>query len=155
MSDRRLYARPFDLRQARIVGNPEPLVDQELDFHAGLTQSALSVSRAGVVVFQSVSDLAFRLTWLDSAGREGSSIPEPRYDQPRISPDGRFVTAVADDSGNGRYFVRVYDLLRGTSTRITDLPTADPKNRQPGLVTAEALCIAHLPEPAGKSMRRQ
>ena len=37
-----------------------------------------------------------------------------------LSPDGRFLAVSSDDEHNGRHFLRVFDLQRGTSTRLTD-----------------------------------
>lgn len=42
------------------------------------------------------------------------------YKDPDLSPDGRFLVVSSDDEHNGKHFLRVFDLQRGTSTRLTD-----------------------------------
>lgn len=49
-----------------------------------------------------------------------SQIAEIGYRDPRLSPDGQFMAISSDDARNGKYFIRVYDLARGVSTRLTE-----------------------------------
>jgi hypothetical protein len=75
---------------------------------------------------------ASHLEWFDAKGNPLGQIPGSGYSQPRISPDGRYVAVTSDDEQNGKFYVRVVDLIRGTSTRLTaqvrssSLSVADP-----------------------------
>jgi Tol biopolymer transport system component len=42
------------------------------------------------------------------------------HKDPDLSPDGRFLVVSSDDEHNGKHFLRLLDLQRGTSTRLTD-----------------------------------
>jgi eukaryotic-like serine/threonine-protein kinase len=119
-SDRSLRAQPFDVERLQLAGTAASVAEQEVAFHPGFSHSAFSISESGTIVFQSLADSTARLTWLDTSGRESGDIPQLGFSQPRLSPNGRFVVAVSDDARNGKLFVRVYDLARGGSTRITD-----------------------------------
>jgi serine/threonine-protein kinase len=114
----RLVAGRLDAEGMQLVGTPVPLqaVTGEEDV------AYFDVSPDGVLVFVSRRDQEqqARLTWTDGAG---STTPLPfdvfGYD-PRLSPDG---TRVATDERDGD--VWVWDLDRGTRTRITSAPGTD------------------------------
>ena len=74
-----------------------------------------------VLVFQSAADSASRLVWYDQNGKELGQLPQVGYKDPDLSPNGRFLAVSSDDEHNGKHFVRVVDLQRGTSTRLTDI----------------------------------
>jgi Tol biopolymer transport system component len=115
----RLVASRLDADGMRLVGTPIPLqgVTGEEDV------AYFDVSPDGVLVFTSSRDeeQQARLAWTD---RAGITTPLPfdvsRY-EPRLSPDGTRVTT--DERGLGD--VWVWDLDRGTTTRISSAPGAD------------------------------
>ena len=72
------------------------------------------------MVFQSAADAPSRLVWYDSAGKELGQFPETGYEGPQFSPDGRSLAVYSDDEHNGKHFIRVYDLQRGISIRLTE-----------------------------------
>ena len=117
--DRRVVAQPFDAGRLRTIGPPLPVTQQEVDKFFDFWQSGFSVSQDGKLVFQSAADAPSRLIWYDSTGKEAGQLPEIGYEGPQFSPDGRSLAAYSDDE-NGRHFIRVYDLARGVSTRLTD-----------------------------------
>ena len=114
----RLVAGRLDAEGMQLVGTPVPLqaVTGEEDI------AYFDVSPDGVLVFVSRRDQEqqARLTWTDGPG---STTPLPfdvfGYD-PRLSPDG---TRVATDERDGDLWV--WDLDRGTRTRITSAPGTD------------------------------
>jgi serine/threonine protein kinase len=118
--DRRVIAQPFDPTRLKTMGSAVPISEQELEKHPATLVSGLSVSLDGVLVFQSAADSPSRLVWYDSSGKEQSQLPEIGYKDPAFSPDGRFLAVSSDDERNGKHFIRVYDLQRGISTRLTD-----------------------------------
>ena len=115
---RTLFAQPFDLGRHEIVGPPIPVAEgMETEV---FPWSAFSASQNGVLVFQGVDESSSRLTWFDETGKELGQLPVSGYKYPRLSPDGRSVAVSSDDAGDGKYDVRVYDLARGISTRLTE-----------------------------------
>jgi serine/threonine protein kinase len=118
--DRSLRAQPFDPARLELSGNVVSLAEQELEQDPGFSHSEFSVSQNGVLVLQSLADSTSTLSWFDSTGKELGQIAGSGYRDPRLSPDGRVLAVSSDDGRNGRFFVRIYDLARGSSTRLTD-----------------------------------
>jgi dipeptidyl aminopeptidase/acylaminoacyl peptidase len=118
--ERSLVAQPFDLQRLQTTGPFVSIAEQELDPDPTFSRSGFTVSDAGVLVFQSTADSSTRLVWFDRTGRELGIVPTNAYSKdPSVSPDGRFLAVSSDDGRNGKYFVRVYDLARDVSTRLT------------------------------------
>jgi eukaryotic-like serine/threonine-protein kinase len=120
LRDRSLMAQPFSVDRLETTGPPVPIAQQEVENTISFWQSGFSVSQNGVLLFQSAADTPSRLVWFDSSGKELEQLPEGGYRDPCLSPDGRFLAVASDDEHNGKYFVRVYDLARGISTRLSD-----------------------------------
>jgi serine/threonine protein kinase len=118
--DRRVVGQPFDAGRLKTTGPPLPLTQQEVDKFFDFWQSGVSVSQDGKLVFQSAADAPSRLVWYDATGKEIGQLPEIGYEGPQFSPDGRALAVYSDDEHNGQHFIRVYDLARGISTRLTD-----------------------------------
>jgi eukaryotic-like serine/threonine-protein kinase len=115
-----LMAQPFDADRIEVTGAAIPLTGEELEERTSLLIFGFSASQNGVLVFQSAADSASRLVWYDQNGKELSQLPQVGYKDPDLSPDGRFLVVSADDEHNGKHFLRLFDLQRGTSTRLTD-----------------------------------
>ena len=120
VQERSLMAQPFDTAKLQTTGAPVALAAEELEKQRGFSESGFSVSQNGLLIFQSAADSASRLVWYDSTGKELGQIPDSGYEDPSISPDGRFLAVSSDDDHNGKYSIRVYDLKRGLSTRLAD-----------------------------------
>ena len=119
--DRRVVAQPFDPGILQTTGPAVPISEQELEKHPVIFVSGVSASQEGVLVFQSAADSPSRLVWFDSSGKELGQLVDVGYKDPALSPDGRFLAVSSDDEHNGKHFIRVYDLQRGVSTRLTDV----------------------------------
>src|SRR5215472_647361 len=117
---RALIAQPFDTERLETIGSAITLTGQELDQHPLFLISGFSVSQNGVLVFQSAADSASRLVWYDQSGKELGQLPQIGSRDPDLSPDGRFLAVSSDDEHNGKLFVRVYDLRRGISIRLSE-----------------------------------
>jgi serine/threonine protein kinase len=117
--DRTIMAQPFDTGRVETTGPAVPLTQQEVEKFSDFWQTAFSVSREGTLVFRSAADAPSRLVWYNSAGKELGQFPEVGYEAPQLSPDGRSLAVSSDDERNGKHFIRVYDLDRGVSTRVT------------------------------------
>ncbi len=118
--DRTLLAQPFDPARLETTGPPVPIAEQELEKDAAFLKSGFSASEGGLLVFQSASDVSSRFGWFDSSGKELGQLPETGYKDPCFSPDGRFLAMTSDDERNGKHNIRVHDLKRGLSSRITE-----------------------------------
>jgi eukaryotic-like serine/threonine-protein kinase len=123
VQNRSLMARPFDSEAGEFRGNEVTVAAEEVEQDPSFLQAGFSVSQNGELVFQSASESPTRLVWYDAKGKELGEIPEDRYSDPSISPDGRLLAVSSDDAGDGEHFIRVYDLKRGISTRITNTGT--------------------------------
>ena len=117
--NRSLVAQPFDATSLRLTGPPLSVAEQELEQDSGFYQSGFSASETGVLLFSSAIDSASRLIWFDASGRELGQLPETGCRDPSLSPDGRLLAVSCDDERNGRHFIRVIDLARGVTTRLT------------------------------------
>jgi serine/threonine protein kinase len=118
--DRTIVAQPFDTAGLRATGAAIPLTQPEVDKFFDFWQSGFSVSQDGKLIFQSAADSPQRLVWYDPAGKELGQFPEVGYEGPQFSPDGQSIAVFADDQHNGKHFIRLYDLKRGISTRLTE-----------------------------------
>jgi serine/threonine protein kinase/dipeptidyl aminopeptidase/acylaminoacyl peptidase len=118
--DRSLLAQAFDASRLELAGSAESIIEQELLADAGFRKSGYSVSQNGVLVFQSAADLGSQLIWFDHTGKQLGQIPTAGYSFPLVSPDGQKLLVTSDDARNGKYFLRIYDLQRAISTRVTD-----------------------------------
>ena len=118
--DRTLMAQPFDPARLETTGPAVPIAEQELEKDAAFLMSGFSASEGGLLVFQSASDVSSRFGWFDSSGKELGQLPATGYKDPHFSPDGRFLALTSDDERNGKHNIRVHDLERGLSSRITE-----------------------------------
>jgi serine/threonine protein kinase/Tol biopolymer transport system component len=117
--DRTVVAQRFDLSGFRVTGPVIPITESEVDTFSDFAQSGFSVSEEGKLAFQSAADFYSRLVWYDAHGKELGQFPEIDYQGPQFSRDGRYLAVYADDEHNGKHFIRIYDLKRGVSTRLT------------------------------------
>jgi len=115
---RLLIAQPFDAGRLQTTGSPVPIAEEVHTDLAG--HSSFSVSENAMLVYQSVAEFSSRLAWFEANGRELDQIPGLGFKYPRFSPDGRSLVVSSDDARDGKYYIRVYDLARGISTRLTD-----------------------------------
>jgi eukaryotic-like serine/threonine-protein kinase len=118
--NRSLLAQPFDLARLQLTGSPAPLIQEELEKDPAFSDSNFSASAGGPIVFYSAVDAASELLWFDRDGNQIGRVPGSGFMDPRLSPDGRFLAISYDSAKNGRYFIYIYDLARGLSTRLTD-----------------------------------
>ena len=118
--DRTIVAQPFDASSLRTTGPPVPLTQPEVDKFFDFWQSGFTVSQDDKLIFQSAAESPSRLVWYDPAGKEVGQIPEVGYEGPQFSPDGQSIVVYADDEHNGKHFIRLYDLKRGLSSRLTE-----------------------------------
>src|SRR5215831_18438975 len=145
--DRSLMEQPFDLERLQTTGPPGPVAQQELEQDPAFSRAGFSVSDNGVVVFQSASDNATRLSWFDREGKELNELPTIGYRDPALSRDGGLLAVSSDDERNGKHYTRIYDFARGTSTRVSYggtevFPVLSPDGRSVAYVENQKIYVA-------------
>ena len=124
-----LWAVPFDLSRMEMTDDARPIVDGvQVNTPGGWTH--YGVAQDGTLVYVASSEATGNrraLVWVDREGRaEPVNAPPAQYEALRLSPDGRQVAVQVDDTNDTH--VRVIDLQRGTSTRLTFGDAADDGN---------------------------
>jgi tRNA A-37 threonylcarbamoyl transferase component Bud32 len=118
-----LLAFPFDVARRRVLGPPVPVLEGVR--HEGEDGSAQwSAAKDGTLAYAPGANAGLtRLVWRDRAGHiDTLAFPRADYGEIRLSPDGRFVLAAVWPPGaSGERWL--LDLVRGTSTKVTELPT--------------------------------
>jgi hypothetical protein len=112
-----LRSATLDVEGARLTSEPTPVVTGVRGDLFGAAD--FDVADDGTVVFVAGSDPAIGyLAWLDAGGRVDTlALPPANYAGFDVSTDGRSLLAMVINSG-GTPEIRVYDLIRGTSTRL-------------------------------------
>ncbi len=112
-----LLAAPFDLERLEVTGSPVPLVEGVIRSANGFSHFTVSSSGSLVYVPGGVSLAAQTLVWVDRTGAvQPLGAPARPYAHPQFSPDGRQLAVTIEGAKND---VWVYDLSRGTLTRLT------------------------------------
>jgi hypothetical protein len=112
--DGSFFAAPFDLKSLQIRGSEVPVIE-DVSSSPWLTPS-LALSPRGTLVYLPADDRDQKgapLVWVDRKGTETPAAPPGRYDSVRLSPDGMKAATVIQGQ------IWVYDLQRGTNSRIT------------------------------------
>jgi WD40 repeat protein len=115
-----LMAQPFDLRRLELVGEPTvivPLVRFRRWFQGGF-----SVSRNGVLLYQSGRPENQQFTWFDRNGRLLSEVgPRNSYSAFSLSPDESHLAVMRSDDPDAMMRIWVVDLLHdGVVSRLDD-----------------------------------
>jgi len=118
--DLTLTAQPFDPDKLQLTGAAAPVGVSQVVTNESFSNSAFSVSETGMLVYQAVADLASQLVWFNDKGEQVGQVPAAGPNEPRLSPDGRFVMYPSDEAGNGKRYLRQYDTVREVATRLTD-----------------------------------
>jgi serine/threonine protein kinase len=123
VADDALMATRFDVREARVVGEPTAVVSTvagSSNFHA-----AFSASDTGMLAYAS-SAASADLVWFDRTGaRTGTAGPPAEYVDFRLSPDDQQVAIAEVDGQSHRPDIRVLDLVRGAKLRLTSDAATD------------------------------
>ncbi|MGA2260704.1 MAG: protein kinase [Acidobacteriota bacterium] len=120
-----LMAVRFDLAGLNVIGQPFPLVENVmqafsifLENNTGAGQ--FGISDTGSLIYAAggiVPDPNNSLVWVDQRGREQPvTLLQKPFFAPRLSPDGQ---RIAYGTYRREYQVWVYDLIRGTNSRLT------------------------------------
>jgi eukaryotic-like serine/threonine-protein kinase len=119
-----LMARPFNARALRFTGPAVPAA-QNVGSYTGSAYAYFSVSAAGVLAYQAAPAGANnQLAWYSRTGQKLGTVGQPSlYTNPALSPDGsRLAVGVGP---HGARDIWIYDLKRGTASRLTFNPADD------------------------------
>ena len=119
-----LKAQGFDFGNLKMTGESH-LIAAGIGSVQSLALAPLSVSRNGVLAYQSVGSAHRRLLWVDRTGRQLSTIGEPGdWGPPRISPDGKSAMAgkLTEDGKHAHLWLLGE---RGEATQFTSSDTSE------------------------------
>ncbi len=119
-----LMARPFNARALHFTGPAVPAA-QNVGAYTGSAFGYFSVSAAGVLAYQAVpAGAANQMAWYSRDGQKLGTVGQPSlYTNPALSPDGsRLAVGVGP---HGTRDIWIYDLKRGTASRLTFNPADD------------------------------
>jgi len=118
MRGQTLLAQAFDPDRLVVSGEPVPIAEDVIAF---LGHGFFSASSNGVLAYTSGSAQGnLQLTWIDRYGKELGTVGTPGLlYRPGISPDGKTVVVDRSDPHTGLFDLWLYDLARGTASRLT------------------------------------
>jgi eukaryotic-like serine/threonine-protein kinase len=123
LRDQTLMAQPFSARSLEITGVAKPLAEH-VALNPTTNRPIFSASDNGTLVYQAGNlQGGWRLSWFTRDGKQTGTVADlaPYFD-PSISPDGtRLATSLIAGQGTGDIWI--FDLLRGTKTRLTFDPS--------------------------------
>jgi Tol biopolymer transport system component len=113
-----LFTVPFDIDTREVRGPATPLQDVASDTNFGFAQ--LDFSRSGALAYRTGgTDRLRTIQWLDGMGRTTPLVSEAAsYMFLRLSPDGGRLAFMVNQGSTGD--LRIYDSLRGSTTRLTN-----------------------------------
>ncbi|UCF37262.1 MAG: protein kinase [Acidobacteriota bacterium] len=137
-----VFAATFDLNRLEMTGEPRPVLEGLLSV-PGFGLAQLSISKTGQLIYLTGNESEQALVWVDRNGVEEPLTDRPgKYDQPRLSPDGRLLAM--EITGD----IWVYDLERATSTRVTydggNRPAWTPDGKKIVFTHSSGLSIAPI-----------
>ena len=120
MRDQNLMAQPFDPRRTQLSGEPVPIAEH-VAINGATARPLFSASQNGSLIYQTGENSGgWNLLWWGRDGKLTGSAAQPdRYLFPTLSPDGTRLASMIFTGALGNEDVWVFDLARGTSTRLT------------------------------------
>jgi Tol biopolymer transport system component/predicted Ser/Thr protein kinase len=121
-----VFAQRFDASRGTLIGDARTLVSGVAAF-PNAPFGMFSVSRNGVLAYrQGPVTNPSRLTWFDRSGNVIGTLGEVAdFTCPALSPDGQRLAVCIRDS-NGKRNIWVFDLARGTKSRLNFEPADEP-----------------------------
>lgn len=120
MRDQTLMAQPFNPRRLETSGEPVPIAEH-VAINGASARPLFSATDTGALIYQAgETSGGWNLLWFDRDGKQTGSIPQvDRYLYPVLSPDGHRLATVIFQGSQGIGDIWIFDLARGTSTRLT------------------------------------
>jgi eukaryotic-like serine/threonine-protein kinase len=121
-----VYAQPFNLKRIELTGDPVPLAEHVLTF-GNAAGANVSASLNGVLAYRAgAAGADLEMAWFDRSGKRLSAVGSPaRFSNPALSPDEKWLAVGQVDIKLRTRDLWLYDLTRGTSTRLTFDPGDD------------------------------
>jgi eukaryotic-like serine/threonine-protein kinase len=123
LRDQTLMAQPFNTRSLETAGTAKP-VAEHVAINPTTNRPVFSASENGTLVYQAGNAQGgWHLFWFTRDGKQTGSVADlsPYFD-PSISPDDtRLATSLVSGQGTGDIWI--FDLVRGTKTRLTFGPS--------------------------------
>ncbi|MBI4479946.1 MAG: PD40 domain-containing protein [Acidobacteria bacterium] len=114
-----LWAVPFDADRLELTGAPAPLLEDIQVNGSGLANYA-TADDGSLVYLSGAPARQVTMVWVDRQGAAQPLEAPPRaYTQPQLSPDGRQLTVTIQHEEGAKDHIWVYDLARGSLTRLT------------------------------------
>ncbi len=120
LRDQALIAQPFNLNRLELSGDPM-LVAEQVGMNGATVRPLFTASQTGTLVYQPSSlQGGWNLLWLGRDGKSAGTVgASDRYIQPVLAPDGKRVAVNIYTGSQGIGDVWIFDLVRGTNTRLT------------------------------------
>ena len=139
-----LMAQAFEVKTLKLSDDAVPLAAHNVvDSNTTIRRGDFSASQTGMLIYGSASVSESQLLWFDRNGKPAAQTGTADvYGFPRISPDGGKL-AVSKASGTSSSSVWIFDLDRGTSSRLTfspgrnDSPTWSPDGKSVAVTTTQ------------------
>lgn len=120
-----LTAQPFDAAHLRLTGDPFPVAER-LSRYDPAALSMFSTAAGELVYITGAGTLPYQMSWFDRKGVRLSTVGTvAEYSNPALSPDGRSLAVCIRDEATKKRDIWVFDLVRGTSMRLTFDPADD------------------------------
>ncbi len=120
LRDQTLMAQRFNPRRIEPLGEPLPIAEH-VSVNGATARPLFSASQTGTLIFQTGDASAgWSLLWLDRDGIQAGSIRQmDRFLTATLSPVGKRLGVMIFAGAQGIGDIWVFDLARGTSTRLT------------------------------------
>jgi eukaryotic-like serine/threonine-protein kinase len=120
MRDQNLMAQPFEPHRGELSGQPVAIAEH-VAINGATARPLFSASQDGTLIYQTGENSGgWNLLWWGRDGKLTGSAAQPdRYLFPTLSPDGTRLASMIFTGTQGNEDVWVFDLTRGTSTRLT------------------------------------
>jgi Tol biopolymer transport system component/predicted Ser/Thr protein kinase len=117
--DRVLLAQRFDAGSLKTRGEPLPLAEK-INYVPANANAVFSATDT-LLVYSAANSLRTQLTWFDRTGRRLGIVGAPGFSaaRPHLSHDGRRIAMEVIDEQSGFSAIWVYDIARGSTTRLT------------------------------------
>src|SRR5262245_35989406 len=115
-----LFAQPFDAGRLRTTADPFP-VAEDVGVNSAVARAAFSATDSGVLAYRSnMIGSMTQLAWFDRSGARVALVGQPAFQiAGMLSPDGLRAAVVVRDPGRPTTDIWIYDVERGTPTRLT------------------------------------
>jgi serine/threonine protein kinase len=129
--DTTLMAQPFDLQNLTLGGEPRSVADhieRDTAYGTHVPITIFAASPNGVLVWRrgGATSAISSLQWIDRSGKKLGVVGEvAEYSVPALSPDDGKLAVCIRDPQTATRDIWIFDLLRGTKTRLTFDPAED------------------------------